>query len=135
MLKFNVKNQQGNDITYLITFQHVQEGKRNPRHATICNLWSLGEDRERNFISSSKAICSKNDQFNKDVGRKRSMSELLKIASEQVDGLNKVVRHNLWNDYFTRTKKDYLAPAINIDEIKDIDMLKSILRRKLKLRK
>jgi hypothetical protein len=78
---------------FKINFQHFN----NPEdiRSTECHL--LDENKE--FLLKESAYCHENDNFNRAIGRKLSLSRMLELASKMI-GFDKADRQLIWDEYF-----------------------------------
>ena len=91
---FNVKVDK---LNIRFSFSHIRGiGKHvNVSDLTHCVL------RINEHTFNAVAACSKNDKFNKEIGRKVSLARVLKQAQEKIE-LSKAVRFCVWERYFQR---------------------------------
>jgi hypothetical protein len=106
---FTVNTSKG---TFKIDFQHFN----NPDDIRFTECHLLGENKE--FLLKESAYCHENDNFNRSIGRKLSLTRMLELASKMV-GFDKIDRQLVWDKYFeligdTKTNNNKL------DTIKDI---------------
>ena len=91
--------------SYLVSFRHEFPGKeeKDGYRKTVCEVYRLGPRKsvppERELISTGVATCSPLDQFQKEVGRKVSLTRALQ---ETAPSLNKDFRAAIWKTYFNR---------------------------------
>jgi hypothetical protein len=90
---------------YLVKFQHEVPGKEEKRgyRKTLCQVYKLLQD-ERQLISSGTAVCGPLDQFQKEVGRKVSLTRALQTIGPC---LNKKLRTEIWKEYFARKQPPF----------------------------
>lgn len=106
---FTVNTSKG---TFKINFQHFN----NPDDIRFTECHLLGENKE--FLLKENAYCHENDNFSRAIGRKLSLTRMLKLASKMI-GFDKIDRQLVWDKYFeligdTKTNNNKL------DTIKDV---------------
>jgi len=87
------------EVCFLISFKHETPGqeKKKGYRETSCQIHKLlGKDKE--LISDGLATCGLSDQFQKEVGRKKSLTRAL-------SKYKKDFRLVVWNAYFNRIPK------------------------------
>jgi hypothetical protein len=94
MLK--VTDQNGNK--YEIFFRYYDEESGRLTYCTIL-------DENKNVLTRQKAVCKKPDIFNKNVGRKLSLSRALKDLTQYSEETGREFRRNIWNQYFNMRGK------------------------------
>jgi len=107
---FTVNTSKG---TFKINFQHFN----NPEdiRSTECHL--LDENKE--FLLKESAYCHENDNFNRAIGRKLSLSRMLELASKMI-GFDKVDRQLIWDEYFKSISNNNKKDDNELNTIDDI---------------
>lgn len=84
-------------LSIKVHFAHRQVvGDKNVSHATFCFITYYGE---KDPCMVGVAYCSRQDQFNKETGRKLALKRVLSRNFTQWD---KIQRGIIWNAYFGR---------------------------------
>lgn len=96
-----------NDETWRIQFRHefyrktweekgatVRKDIPHQPNVTTCNILNV-KGKEESSVCSGKAVRNVTDNFNKEIGRKLSMTRAIM-------GLSKDVRRQIWQAYFSR---------------------------------
>ena len=123
--------------TFLVCWDHVMarpnpkgkgyivcETKDDERHpkakrATSCSIHEAVADKDGYFhkddqgaIVSSLAVCSDEDAFIKDVGRKTSLTGALRSLTIRYQGIDKSARSTFWDKYFEMRKGKKASPKV-----------------------
>jgi hypothetical protein len=95
--------------TIALAFERQQEkprGKRPGRRTTICDIWETvqkdGKLVTANLITSATAVCSRQDVFNKEKGRKSAITFALAATGDET--FSKEDREVIWTTYFNRPR-------------------------------
>lgn len=86
-----------NEVDYRISFKHINAELRT----TMCTIEKVSagklfkEDGE--LVSTAKSMCNPVDNFNKDIGRKISLTRAIKEFPKEV-------RKLIWDSYLNRNK-------------------------------
>ena len=88
-------------ITYDINWEHgIEPGKKKPRRTTTCIIQEVYDDRRQH---EETVVCSRQDNFTKETGRKLSLARTLaKINRWTSLKLSKPDRAEVWKAYFER---------------------------------
>jgi hypothetical protein len=91
---------------YLIKFAH----DTNDLRATTATIYEIGPKDATGIptkihIYTTTALCSDKDNFDKSIGRKISLTRLLKWMSTNRFQLTKVGRGQIWESYFKECRR------------------------------
>ncbi len=89
-----------NSDIYLVLWKHSRQSNHISRGKTKCSIVKLYKDENtplvRLLIGTGETYCSSKDSYNKDVGRKISLTRAL----QKIFPSNKEIRKAFWNAYY-----------------------------------
>ena len=88
---------------FKVVFHHTKLHKKaGGNRITVCDIITLNEDGSpRNSIASGISKCNKEDQYNKNMGRKTALG----YALNRIFKSNKAMRAKFWKAYFEKRGK------------------------------